>query len=127
MSRVLLLAAMLLLVCTPLACSGTSTAHTATVKTLGAFEIYGDGATLKGELVNLGGSTKAEVWFRVKAPSGWDETTKQTLTAPGEFSYRLTNLDQQFTYTFEAWAKGDNSRDEGHGDPVDFNIADIIG
>ena len=47
-------------------------------------------------------------------------TPSQTLTAPGAFSYGLTNLDPETTYTFTAWAEGDNANLKGHGNSLSF-------
>ena len=122
-ARLLLLAAILVLVCMPLACSCEET-KTAKVTTVGAFEVYGDGATLKGRLDDMGGCSRVEVWFSIRKLG---DTPKETLMAAGEFSYRVTNLDPHTTYFYTAHAKGDIAEYEGDGEELDFNIAELTG
>jgi hypothetical protein len=125
-TRLLLLAAILTLVCMPLAC--TESTGGVKVTTVGVFEVYGDGATLTGKLGSTGEFSRVAVWFNVKSSTtSLGDTPIQTLTAPGEFTYRLTGLDQDTTYTFTAHAKGDTSSSDVQGEELDFNIAELTG
>jgi hypothetical protein len=130
-TRLLLLAAILLLVCMPFACDCSE--EVSPVTTVGVFEVYGDGVTLTGHLDTMVGASSGEVWFSVSIKTGQGtgtflvETPKQTLTAPGEFSYRLTGLDPNTTYYFYTRAKGDNWDKERSGEAFYFNIAELTG
>lgn len=103
----------------PLAC-GRGTA-TPMVKTVGVFEVYGDGVTLQGELTDVRGFSKVEVWFHV---DDLGDTPRVTYMATDNFSYRVTNLDRSTTYTLCACAEGDNGKN-GHGEDMDFNISEV--
>lgn len=76
--------------------------------------------TLNGELVDMGNYSLVEVYFVWSERSGeyTNETPKQTMTSPGEFSAEISDLFMpDNTYYFQA-----RSDPEGMGEEVSFYI-----
>ena len=123
MSRILLLATILLLVCTPLACNDDS----AYVITQEQYDVTATSAILNGWLDDLNGSPRVEVWFWVgTSASDLGDTPRETMTAPGAFSYQLTNLDPETTYFFQAYARGDTAGKAGAGITRSFTTLALV-
>jgi len=77
-------------------------------------------ATLNGELIDMGGNSEVEVYFVWGENPGeyTEETPKQTMTSPGEFSAEITDLFiPGNTYYFQARADP-----EGSGEEVSFYV-----
>ena len=89
--------------------------------TLEPSDVTDTSATLNGRLAGMDGEPEADVWFEywVKGdPANATETTMQNLSAPGEFSASLSDLDNQTTYVYVARAAANGSNVTG--DPVEF-------
>lgn len=77
------------------------------VETDAATEIAAHGATLNGNLTNMGGNASVEVYFEYGTTSGvYDhESTRQTVTETGAFHMEITHLVDNTTYYFRAVAE----------------------
>jgi alpha-L-fucosidase len=85
------------------------------VETTGAkFDPATRTATLQGNLLDMGKTASLEVGFQYRAIAGldasdrsipWQPGPSTTLTAPGPFTLKLSNLDPQGVYEYRAWAK----------------------
>ena len=109
-TRVLIVVLMVLVLAgTTLACNGTATV----VATSDATGVTATSATLNGGLTQLGeGVTSVEVSFEWATDSGEpydNETTPETLTAVGAFSFSLTGLTPSTTYYFRAKGVGNST------------------
>ncbi len=64
-----------------------------------------DSVTIRGELLTINWEN-AEVWFQWKKHSeqGWENTERNTLTSPDNFSENLTDLQSDTVYDFRAVA-----------------------
>jgi hypothetical protein len=128
MSRILLLAAIILLLCMPLACNDDTSACVTTQETH-EYDITATSAILHGWLDDLNGSPRVEVWFWVGTSASdprSGDTPRQTMTAPGAFSYQLTNLDPETTYFFQAYARGDTADETGAGMTRSFTTLALV-
>jgi len=87
------------------------------VNTLSATDVDYNSATLRGDLISLGGSTvmnfiqtanadeNALVWFEWGRDTDYDyTTTKRSRSYTGTFSHELTGLDEGVTYHYRACA-----------------------
>lgn len=84
------------------------------VATLPASNVTDSAATLRGNLTDLGGAENATVRFTVDGPDDVWTTAEQHVTAPGQFSQRLTDLAENRTYEFSAFvAAADGGQAEG--------------
>jgi len=127
MSRILLLAAVLLLVCTPLACRQNTDA--VWVNTLDALEVTATSATLNGWLDDLDSGSSAEVKFKIW-PADHDDQSEVIsagiVWANGSFSLQVNNLDPGTTYIFKALATTNGSLDYGGGERQFTTLAEVI-
>ncbi len=114
MSRLLLLAAILVLVCSSFACGGPDKPC---VNTLNALEITDNSADLWGYLDE---SETADVSFEILAV-GIDyqqDISAGSITGPDSFSMRVNGLAPETTYVFTAGAEINGVK--GWGDPQQF-------
>jgi hypothetical protein len=65
--------------------------------------------TLKGNLIDLGGYSSVEGYFRYrkKGQEAWNQTSKDALSQTGYFTKTVTDLELNTTYQFEALADYD--------------------
>ena len=89
------------------------------VTTNSATNISTSSASLNGNLSSLGSASSDEVSFQWGASPGIypNETTLQTMTAVGVFSFNITDLDPGTTYYFRAKAVGHGA---SYGDESSF-------
>ena len=89
------------------------------VTTNSATNISTSSASLNGNLSSLGSASSDEVSFQWGASPGiyLNETTLQTMTAVGVFSFNITDLDPGTTYYFRAKAVGHGA---SYGDESSF-------
>ena len=81
-----------------------------TVATNDATNLAGTSATLNGTLSALGTATSANVSFEWGLTATYGhETTPQSMSGPGSFSYSLTGLTAKTTYHFRAKALGNGA------------------
>jgi len=85
------------------------------VSTEGVYDIQRNQATLKGELVDLGGTPTTKVWFE------WGETVSygnitslETRALEGIFSITISNLSPGVTYHFRTVAQNDKGESYGN-------------
>jgi len=119
-TRLLLLVAMLLLVCTPLACSETDFC----VETLSEGTLTETSATLCGRLTNGGGESEVgfsfwqtDIYLQEQNPTVLACT--ETVTGSNNFYYDVTSLLSGTSYSYKAWAK-EPGKDKTFGDTVSF-------
>lgn len=92
-----------------------------TVTTDAASNVTSDSATLNGVLTSLGNASSVDVSFEWGLTTSYgSETTPQTMTATGAFSYSISGLDPDTTYHFRAKAVGNGT---AFGDDVTFETA----
>lgn len=103
----------LLIMVTVVACGGGKEAPTPpTVTTSDATNIIATEAKLNGNLSDLGTASSVNVSFVWGTTSGGpypNETTPQAMSAPGAFSFDLTDLTPGTTYSLQAKAVGDGT------------------
>ena len=85
------------------------------VATLQPSSVGQSGATLEGELLELGGADSADVFFEYGQEGSDDQQTTEptTLGETGEFEVTVTDLDPATTYAFAAVAETDAGTDTG--------------
>lgn len=82
-------------------------------------------ATVNGELVDMGGHSAVDVYFRItQGTTLIEETTSQELTGTGTFSANLTGLDRNTVYTCVAIAQAEGEQDIGNS--VQFCTGGLI-
>ncbi|MFC7229647.1 hypothetical protein N0B31_19770 [Salinirubellus salinus] len=87
--------------------SGGSTGGSSTaVETAPATDVGESGATLEGNLNDLGDAASAEVGFeyRESGASSWTATATESLTSTGAFSQSVTDLTSETEYEYRAVA-----------------------
>jgi alpha-L-fucosidase len=79
-----------------------------------AFDATTKTATLAGALLDLGKATSLEVGFEYRSIAGldasdrsipWQEGPTTTLSAPGEFTLKVTGLNPEGIYEYRAYVK----------------------
>ncbi len=93
------------------------------VSTKNASDISSTGATLNGKLDFLGAATSVDVTFEWGTSPGSysDETTPETMSGIGAFSFGLSSLSPSTSYYFRAKAVGDGT---GYGDEKSFTTTE---
>lgn len=94
---------------------GTSDSAVA-VSTGSASDVTADGATLSGDLTDLGGASSADVAFQYRRSdaSTWQSTGGTTLSSTGSFSEQVSGLDSGTSYDYRATATAsDGDTDTG--------------
>ena len=79
-------------------------------------EVIGRAVTLKGNLTTLGVYSQALVYFKFKklGTTIWYQTQKATMTKTGTFEAKLTTLESDTTYQFQALADYDSKTVQGY-------------
>ena len=101
------------------------------VDTLAADFVTEESAQLRGELLDMGNLTEANLsffWREVGSPS-WNEIlVEEDVTSPKEFSYSLSGLDEDTTYQFYAYAFGvyDGEDLEDSGEILEFSTGESL-
>jgi trimeric autotransporter adhesin len=97
---------------------GSGSTNPPTVATNAADTIDDDSAMLHGNLSGLGDASSVDVSFEWGYNTSYgNETTAQTMTSTGAFSFEITGLVPGTTYHFRAKAAGDGN---GYGTDMDF-------
>lgn len=94
------------------------------VVTVSASSITVDGATLNGDLVDLGGYANATVYFQYGKTEGYGNfTVPQVMSAPTIFEADLIELDSDTLYNFRAVAETDGGT--AYGVNKTFTTGDV--
>ena len=89
------------------------------VRTDSATDVQADRATLKGELLDMGGAEKVDVWFNYGPTLSYgSESSHILMSATGAFSVTVTGFDQGTNYHFRAVAK--NGAGTSYGQDREF-------
>jgi hypothetical protein len=104
----------------------TQISGTPEVTTLSPTDVSGSEATLEGKLDSLGSDSSADVYFewREVGASTFNQTTKQTKSATGNFSETITGLNVSTDYEYRAIAE--NSVGTTEAGLISFTATSLI-
>jgi hypothetical protein len=105
--------------------SATVQSQVPLVSTYPATNIGTNQATLQGNLTTLGSQPQVDVFFqyRKKSETEWQETPRETKTAPANFTQTIVGLSENTTYQFRAGVEWGQPLQQNFGDILEFTTS----